>query len=261
MTIMQTKLPETTVAVGPGSVWGGTPVTPPAASYPLLFAKIAKARDFIAGEGLAKSGKNAAQGFAYRTIDDVWPLFQKALAATGLIHSFSIVDQKIEYHPSGKQGRPIQTAEVRVEYRLIDVDTGCCLATHSGGSAVDNSDKALFKALSMCHKYWFIGQFSVPLEGQVDGDADSPEIPNDSNFNEEQVLASLRASYLQAMHAINNAQSAAEVDRAFRNYQTDAHALADRVKAPRVVEAVQKSCTAVADAGTKAMEKFEGVDS
>ena len=50
---------------------------------------------------------------------------------------------------------------------------------------MDSSDKATNKAMSAAYKYACIQTFSIPVNGEPDADAESPEVPVDENAQEQ----------------------------------------------------------------------------
>ena len=61
------------------------------------------------------------------------------------------------------------------------------------GEAMDSSDKATNKAMSAAYKYACIQTFSIPVTGEPDADADSPQVPADTEKAQEQVGRTPRA--------------------------------------------------------------------
>jgi hypothetical protein len=128
----------------------------------------------LARSGIGKTKRNAAQGFAYRGVDDVMQAMAWALPRCGLTMTPRVVGRTERAAPS-KSGGTIYSVILDVEWDLVSVVDGsrCIVRVH--GEAMDAGDKATTKALSAAYKYAAVLAFSIPLEGIEDADAHSPE--------------------------------------------------------------------------------------
>lgn len=128
----------------------------------------------LARSGIGKTKRNAAQGFAYRGVDDVMQAMSWALPRCGLTMTPRVVG-RTERAAASKSGGTIYSVILDVEWDLVSVIDGsrCIVRVH--GEAMDSGDKATTKALSAAYKYACVLAFSIPLEGIEDADAYSPE--------------------------------------------------------------------------------------
>ena len=128
----------------------------------------------LARSGIGKTKRNAAQGFAYRGVDDVMQAMASALPMCGLVMTPRVVG-RTERAAASKSGGTIYSVILDVEWDLVSVIDGsrCIVRVH--GEAMDSGDKATTKALSAAYKYACVLAFSIPLEGIEDADAHSPE--------------------------------------------------------------------------------------
>jgi hypothetical protein len=128
----------------------------------------------LARSGIGKTKRNAAQGFAYRGVDDVMQALASALPRCGLVMLPRVTNRTERAAPS-KSGGTIYTVILDVEWDLVSTVDGTLHTVVVQGEAMDAGDKATTKALSAAYKYAAVLAFSIPLEGIEDADAHSPE--------------------------------------------------------------------------------------
>ena len=129
----------------------------------------------MAAHGIAKGQKNQQQNYKYRGIDDVYNVLGPLLAEHGLMIVPRVMDAQ---HTVGstKSGGASYHHHVVVEYNIYGPDGDRMEPPPlSRGECIDTSDKGLNKALSAAYKYWVLSAFCVPLEGQEEADATTPE--------------------------------------------------------------------------------------
>lgn len=139
-----------------------------------VYQAISNVTAYVARTGIGKTKRNAAQGFAYRGVDDVMQAMASALPMCGLVMTPRVVG-RTERAAASKSGGTIYSVVLDVEWDLVSVIDGsrCIVRVH--GEAMDSGDKATTKALSAAYKYACVLAFSIPLEGIEDADAHSPE--------------------------------------------------------------------------------------
>ena len=128
----------------------------------------------LARSGIGKTKRNAAQGFAYRGVDDVMQALAAALPKCGLVMLPRVTNRTERAAPS-KSGGTIYTVILDVEWDLVSTADGTLHTIVVQGESMDSGDKATNKALSAAYKYAAVLAFSIPLEGIEDADAHSPE--------------------------------------------------------------------------------------
>lgn len=123
---------------------------------------------------IAKEGKNAAQGYSFRGVDQVFNSLQPIFAKHGVIITADILDLRRDERPS-KSGGVMAFVTVRVRYNFVAKD-GSSISTESAGEGCDTSDKATPKALSISLKYALLETFLVPTADSKDPENDSHEL-------------------------------------------------------------------------------------
>lgn len=123
---------------------------------------------------IAKEGKNAAQGYSFRGVDQVFNSLQPIFAKHGVIITAEILDLRRDERPS-KSGGIMAFVTVRVRYHFVAKD-GSSISTESAGEGCDTSDKATPKALSISLKYALLETFLVPTADNKDPENDSHEL-------------------------------------------------------------------------------------
>lgn len=147
-----------------------TPVTAPA-------GEIVKRLAIIAGElakdGIGKNRKNTSQNFNFRGVDDVYAALSPLLAANGVVITPHVLAREKLEHTT-KSGGAIYSVSVTVRY-VLHASDGSQIECVVCGEAMDTGDKATTKALSGAYKYMAFQVFCIPVEGQEDADATTPE--------------------------------------------------------------------------------------
>ena len=128
--------------------------------------------------GIPKDQKNAMQGYNFRGIDDIYNVVGPLLPDHGLVIIPKMVSRECEVYKNQK-GTTMFHVVVKAEYRFIAAADGSCEIVEMFGEAMDSSDKATNKAMSAAYKYACIQTFSIPVTGEPDADAESPEVPKD----------------------------------------------------------------------------------
>lgn len=115
-----------------------------------------------------KGGKNTAQNYKYVKEADVSDSARKLLAKHGVFCLPSVEDiTEREYQT--KNGATMNLVRVKVRYTFINADNPAeLMAVIHFGDGSDSGDKALYKALTGCHKYMLMRTFCI-------GSEDDPE--------------------------------------------------------------------------------------
>lgn len=124
---------------------------------------------------IAKVQKNAAQGYSFRGVDDVFNALQPLLSKHGVFMTSEILDLKREERPT-KSGGVMAFVTTRVRYSFVAKD-GSSIATESAGEGADTGDKSTAKSLSIAMKYALLQSFMVPTADAKDPERDNPELP------------------------------------------------------------------------------------
>ena len=122
---------------------------------------------------IGKNNQNQEQRYRFRGIDDVYnslhPLFVKHQVFT----TSEILNKNREVW-TNKNGTIMIEFTLQVKYRFTAID-GSSIETETMGQAMDSSDKASNKAMSMAHKAAILQIFMIPTLDIEDADANTPE--------------------------------------------------------------------------------------
>ena len=139
--------------------------------YPLIYERIAAIMAEV--PAIKKIKSNGDLPYKFRGIDDVYntlhPLFVKYQVFT----TSEILNYNREVWTNEKGKLMIEYA-LQVKYRFTAID-GSYLETQTMGQAMDSSDKASNKAMSMSHKTAILQIFMIPTLDIDDPDATTPE--------------------------------------------------------------------------------------
>ncbi len=138
---------------------------------PLIYERIAAIMAEVPAIG--KNNQNQEQRYRFRGIDDVYnslhPLFVKHQVFT----TSEILNKNREVW-TNKNGTIMIEFTLQVKYRFTAID-GSSIETETMGQAMDSSDKASNKAMSMAHKAAILQIFMIPTVDIEDADASTPE--------------------------------------------------------------------------------------
>ena len=140
-----------------------------------VYHKIAAVQAALAKTGIAKGRKNAQQGYQFRGIDDVYAALAPLLAEHGLCILPRMVARECVERQSQKGGA-LFNVTVEAEFDFVSAEDGSVHVVRTFGEAMDSADKATNKAMSAAHKYAALMTFTVPTEGDNDGDAVTHEV-------------------------------------------------------------------------------------
>lgn len=141
---------------------------------PHVYSAIAAVSAALAKEGIAKNQKNQQQGFRFRGIDDVLNAMAGLLSAHNLV-IVPDVTERIVTERATRSGGHMSSITVKVVYRLFSAVDGSATFATVYGEAMDTADKATSKAMSAAYKYMAIQTFAIPVEGEQDADATTPD--------------------------------------------------------------------------------------
>jgi hypothetical protein len=128
----------------------------------------------MAGEGLAKSRNNQAQGFRFRGIDDVYNALARVVADAKLLILPRVRERWVVERPSKSGG--VQTfTTLLIDFDLVSAVDGSMHTITTIGEAQDSADKSSNKSMSAAMKYACLMSFQIPTEGDNDADASHGE--------------------------------------------------------------------------------------
>lgn len=181
---------------------------------PNVYACIAAVSEDIAHTGIAKSRKNAQQGYSFRGIDEVY----NALAPMLAKHKLVILPRMLKrecVERTAKSGSAQFFVTVEAEFDFVSaLDPSSRHVVRTFGEAQDSADKATNKAMSAAYKYAAFQAFCIPTEGDNDADATTPE-PSVPSQSYEDWLTDLTAATDEGYDALLKAVSSSRAD--FKN--------------------------------------------
>lgn len=123
------------------------------------------------GEGVSK--ERTAQGYKFRGIDQVLNFLNPIMARHQLaLVPHNVTDEQVIERQT-KAGGAAYFARAKVEFRLYH-SSGESLPAMAWVEAMDTSDKALNKVMSIAWKYAAIQTFCIPVEDVADENTTSP---------------------------------------------------------------------------------------
>lgn len=137
---------------------------------PKVYSAINAVQLAMSQEGIAKTGRNQQQNYAFRGIDAVYAALAPHLAKNGLC----VLPRVLSRETSEKQtklGSPLYFTHLMVEFDFVSMADGSKHTICTVGEAMDSADKSSNKAMSAAYKYACFMAFSIPTEGDNDADA------------------------------------------------------------------------------------------
>jgi hypothetical protein len=124
-------------------------------------------------EAIGKEKKNAAQGFMYRGIDQVFNAVHPLFAKHKVFPTCEIVSRDVTERQSTKGG-VLFYVNLKARY-TFHAEDGSSVSTEAWGEAMDSGDKASNKAMSGAYKYAMFQLLCIPTEA-VDPDSQVHEV-------------------------------------------------------------------------------------
>lgn len=134
-------------------------------------------------DAISKGRRNQQQGYAFRGIEDIYNSLHPLCAKHGLV-TFPRVISREEQIYENKNGTRMIRVVLAIEYSFVGRDGSVHTCGPIYSEAMDSSDKASNKALSVAHKYAMIQTFMIPTEDLDDSDKETPEIDVNMKKNE-----------------------------------------------------------------------------
>lgn len=143
-------------------------------SVPHVFTAISEVTRQLKQTGIGKEGRNKDQNYNFRGIDQVYQSLCPLLVEAQLIVTPRVISREIQERAT-KSGGKMFNVSLTVEYDFVSAVDGSKHTTRVVGEGQDTSDKATNKAMSAAYKYNAIQAFCIPVEGEPDADAETPE--------------------------------------------------------------------------------------
>lgn len=145
-------------------------------TVPHVYKAALQVKRYFAANGISKDSVNESQRWKFRSIDDVMAELSAQTSLHGLLFKPGKVLDSSRSDRTDSKGKPWQMATVTVRFDIISSEDGSSDFIEVTCSALDNSDKALSKAMSAALKNAAIYYFNIPVRGLLpEMDFDSPE--------------------------------------------------------------------------------------
>ena len=129
----------------------------------------------LAQAGIPKTHSNEAEGYEYRSIDDVLNRLAPLLAR----HRLCVLPRVLRRSASkrrGDQGATWIAVELKVAFDFISADDGSRHSVKVFGEALDSGDKATAKAMAAAFKIAMVQSLCIPVPGNDDADLLAPKL-------------------------------------------------------------------------------------
>jgi hypothetical protein len=141
-----------------------------------VYSAIAAVQAELAQDGIAKTRTNTqGAGFKFRGIDDIL----NALGPMMPKHKLTVFPRILERESAERQsknGGVLFFVTVKAAFDFVAVEDGSLRSVEVFGEAMDSSDKATSKAMSIAWKNAAILTFQIPVEGENDADATTHQL-------------------------------------------------------------------------------------
>lgn len=108
-----------------------------------------------------KNGYNSFHKYNYATESDLTESIRPILIEAGLAFFTTVLEQN----------REGEFTKVKMEFTLVDIDTGETLKSTYWGEGQDKGDKGLYKAYTGATKYFLMKTFLIPTGDDPEGDS------------------------------------------------------------------------------------------
>lgn len=137
-----------------------------------VYSAIAAVMEDLSDLGIGEDGKNADEGWKYRSIGAVYKSLSKLLVKHGLVVLPRVLDRSME--SVGTSGGVWYRTVLKVEYTLVATADGSSVTVLIAGEAMDPGDKGANKAMSAAYKYMAFQVFCIPIGAEDDADLVTP---------------------------------------------------------------------------------------
>jgi hypothetical protein len=129
----------------------------------------------LAQAGIPKTHSNEAEGYDYRSIDDVLNRLAPLLAR----HRLCVLPRVLHRSASdrrGDHGATLIAVELKVAFDFISADDGSRHTIKVFAESLDAADKATAKAMAAAFKIAMIQSLCIPVPGNDDADRQTPKL-------------------------------------------------------------------------------------
>ena len=129
----------------------------------------------LAEAGIPKSHSNDAEGYEYRSIDDVLNRLAPLLAKHRLCVLPRVLRRRV-VERRGDGGATLIAVELKVAFDFISADDGSRHTVKVFAESLDSGDKATAKAMAAAFKIAMIQSLCIPVPGNDDADRPTPKL-------------------------------------------------------------------------------------
>ncbi|MBD1412895.1 ERF family protein [Burkholderia contaminans] len=209
-----------------------------------VHAAIKQITKAISADGIAKTGQNDENGYAFRTIDDIKNRLAPLLDEHNLIITPNEED-RICVERRTTNGVALFFVTVRVRYELTSTVDDSVKSITVSGEGMDTGDRATSKALTDAYKSAVTQAFCIATKNNLDAESTSHTAA--SRMNEDE-----RTKHERAILA---APDAAALKRAFTNATAASKRAGDEESRKTFVTAKETRTKQLAEAATKKAEQ------
>jgi hypothetical protein len=150
-----------------------TPATDSRAlSAPMIYSRIPAIMAEV--EAIEKGRRNAAQGYSFRGIDDMYNALHPLFAKHQVFITKAVLSET-RTERTNKNGAVMFCVVLKVRFTYFAPD-GSSIIDETVGEGMDSGDKATNKALSAAFKYSVMQLLMIPTEEEKDSEVHTPEI-------------------------------------------------------------------------------------
>lgn len=188
---------------------------------PKVYQAIANVTAALSKDGIAKSRKNASQGYSFRGIDDIYNSLAPELAKHKLCMLPIVLERTCEEKTSAK-GTVLFYVNVKMAFDLVSAEDGSKHQIISLGEAMDTGDKATNKAQSAAYKYAALMAFCIPTEGDNDTENQTHEVkskqvePKKTNIS----MGDLQMKATDLVRVIELCENLEELDHQLKKHES-----------------------------------------
>lgn len=185
----------------------------------MIYETLAKINEEI--KAIGKTETNQTLKFKFRGIDQVLNELHTLFAKHGVTIESDIDDiktetweQVTEYQNGGSKTTRWNHVHLLVTYYFVDRDGDRTRGHQVPGEAMDNTDKAINKAMSIAMKCMLIQKFSIPTDEKKDPDYDAPGIdpePKQQQVDPQKALAENARRQAEAAKTVDELKAVYEL--------------------------------------------------
>jgi hypothetical protein len=161
------------------------------AQAPKVYQAICNITEAMSKEGIAKTRKNAQQGYSFRGIDDVYAALSSLLAKNKLCMLPRVVSREVSEKLT-KSGGTLFYTVLMVEFDFVSAEDGSQHTIATVGEAMDSGDKSSNKSQSAAFKYAALMSFCIPTEGDNDTENVTHKIVAPASVDVDDISAKCR---------------------------------------------------------------------